>query len=291
LQLVESGEFEGGFGAFYPHYLNPASDFSIITPTWNHLWYVVYLLPYTLILLAIAGPVTRFMRGQGARLTKRVFGGRFGPLRALGLPVLPHILIRLTLDPHFPTTHNFVWDWANHAHSFTMVLTGFLLAKDAAFWGAIRRALPAALALSIGLGAVLTALWTNWETLQATGDWDWVIWPARMARIIYAWTVIAALLGLAQRYLNRPSRALTYMTEAIFPWYILHQTLIVMAGFWLTRQGLDAWSEFALVVIATVGGCALLHECFIRRVGWLRPWFGLKPVSHQAAPLQPLAAK
>ena len=112
---------------------------------------------------------------------------------------------------------------------------------------------------------------------SSTSGWDWIIWPARMARIAYAWLAILSLLALAERNLNRAGPALTYMTEAVFPWYILPQTIIVMAGFWLTRQGLDVWTEFALLVLVTMGGCALLHEYLIRRVGWLRPWFGLKP--------------
>lgn len=279
LQLVESGEFTGSFAEFYPRYLDFGSEFSIITPTWNHLWYVVYLLPYTLILVPMAGRVSRFMNGRGRRWSEALFSGRAGPLMALTLPVLPHVLIRLTLDPYFPTTHDFVWDWANHAHSFTMVVTGFVLARDDAFWGAIRRALPLAAIISLGLAALLTPLWANWAALEASGDWDWVIWPARIARMVYAWTVIVALLGLGQRYLCSKSRALNYMTEAIFPWYILHQTLIVMAGFWLTRQGLSAGIELALVITATIGGCAVLHELVIRRIAILRPLFGLKPKS------------
>jgi hypothetical protein len=73
------------------------------------------------------------------------------------------------------------------------------------------------------------------------------------------------------------------MTEAIFPWYILHQTITVMAGYWLTRQDLSVWIEAPLVILATFGGCALLHELVIRRVGFLRPLFGLKPARQTTA--------
>lgn len=277
LQLIESGEFEGSFIDFYPQYLNLASDFSIATPTWNHLWYIVYLLVYSLLLAPVAGPISRFMEGRGTAITQRLFAGRTGIAMVIGLPVLPHMLYRLTLDPHFPTTHDLVNDWANHAHSFTMLMIGFMLAKDAAFWGAVRRAIVPVLVLTVGFAVGLTLLWSSWEVLSTgSSQWDWIIWPARMARIVYAWLAILSLLALAERYLNRPGRPLRYMTEAVFPWYILHQTIIVVAGFWLTRQGLDVWTEFALLVIATMGGCALFHE-MIRRIGWLRPWFGLKP--------------
>ncbi|HAE27413.1 MAG TPA: hypothetical protein DCG58_09655, partial [Hyphomonas adhaerens] len=75
LQLVENGEFSGSFWQFWPHYLDFGSAFSITTPTWNHLWYVVYLLVYTLMLAPVAGPLARFMTGTGARITEFLFAG------------------------------------------------------------------------------------------------------------------------------------------------------------------------------------------------------------------------
>ena len=278
-QLIESGEISMSITEFYPQYLNFGSDFSITTPTWNHLWYIVYLLVYVLLLAPVAPMLSRFMQGAGAGLTDAVFGGKFGWIAVLVIPVLPHLAIRIWLDPHFPTTHDLTSDWANHAHSLTILMTGFLLAKDQAFWRAIERALPWAAGLTLILAIGLTLVWNDWESYA---ERPVVLWIARVARIAYVWLVIATLLGAGQRWLNKPSRALTYMTEAIFPWYILHQTLIVMAGFWLTRQGLGAWPEFAGVTLATFGGCLLLHELVIRRVGFLRPLFGLKAKSKSA---------
>ena len=271
LQLVENGEFKGSFWQFWPHYLDFHQDFSIITPTWNHLWYVVYLLVYTLILAPVAPFLSRWMAGPGERVTAFLFHGPPG-IAVLGIGLLlPHYLILYTLDPLFPTTHALTNDWANHAHSFLLLLTGFLLAKDRNFWNAVRLALPIALTLALILGTAQT--WVRFHRDLMT-DTAWTIYEA--GRTLYAWMAILSLLGLAQRYLNRPSRTLTYMTEAIFPWYILHQTITVMAGYWLTRQGLPVWVEAPLVILATFGGCAVLHELVIRRVGFLRPVFGLK---------------
>lgn len=272
LQLVESGEFHGSFWQFWPHYLDFGQDFSIITPTWNHLWYVVYLLAYTLLMAPVAGPLARMMTSAGEKVTAVIFGGSVGIAALLVLPVLPHYVIQLTLDPYFPTTHAFYDDWAQHAHNAILLLTGFLLAKDRHFWGAVRRTLPVALGITVTLGTALTIAVFH---RNAMSNLDWDIWG--YTRTAYAWAAILSMLGLAQNSLNRPSRALTYMTEAIFPWYILHQTITVMSGFWLTRQHLPVWVEAPLVILATFGGCALLHELIIRRVGFLRPLFGLKP--------------
>lgn len=277
LQLVENGEFTGNFLQFWPQYLDFKSDFSITTPTWNHLWYVVYLLVYTLMLAPFAGQISRYMTGHGAKATEFLFGGKWGPLVVLTLPTVPFLIYRMTLDRYFPTTHDLTWDWANHAHSLTILMLGFLLAKDRAFWSAIQRALPWGIGMVLALGAALTFIWNGWD--QITAQQEWILWPARFARILYAWIMIATLLGLGQRYLNRPSRALTYMTEAIFPWYILHQTITVMAGYWLTRQDLSVWIEAPAMILTTFAGCALLHELVIRRVGFLRPLFGLKSIA------------
>ncbi len=274
LQLVESGEFRGSFLKFWPQYLDFGSNFSVTTPTWNHLWYIVYLLVYTLLLAPVAGPLSRWMQGAGGRITQGLFGGPAGPLALVVLPILPFLLYQAVLDPVFPTTHALIDDWANHAHSVTILMFGFLLAKDRAFWDVVHRATLWTAGFVLVLGLVLSLCWNNWEGLP-----DGARMAARFGTTLYAWSVILTAFGLAQRFLNRPSRTLTYMTEAIFPWYILHQTITVCAGFWLTRQHLPVWVEAPLVIAATFGGCALLHELVIRRVGFLRPLFGLKMTS------------
>lgn len=271
LQLLESGEITDNLWQFYPEYVRGSySKYSIVIPTWNHLWYIVYLFIYTLLLVPIARPLSRFMTGTGAKVTAKLFANRWAVIL---LPAIPHMIYRIYLDPHFPTTHDVVNDWANHAHSLTMLLTGFLLAKDAAFWSAISRVFKPLVYLTIALAAALSLAWASWDWIEETQVW---LWPARTGRVLYAWVAIVVLLGAAQKWLNRPSQALTYMTEAIFPWYILHQTLTVMAGYWLTRQGFNVGIEFFLVTLATFGGCLVIHEIFIRRIAIIRPLFGLK---------------
>lgn len=274
LQLLETGEISQSFWVFYPEYFIGSFDkYSVIIPTWNHLWYVVYLMLYTLLLSPFARQISNFMAGYGTIITRRTFAGKIDILFLLLLPSIPHLLFRGVLDQHFPTTHDVVSDWANHAHSFTYLLTGYLFAKDKAFWNAIERGLSLFVFTAVSLGIVLTFTWLNWGVVSETTI---PRLAARIGRVIYVWVVIAALLGLAQKWLNKPSKKLRYMTEAIFPWYILHQTLTVMAGYWLTRQSLPVAIEFSLLVIATFGGCLVIHEVFIRRLKWVRPLFGLR---------------
>ena len=89
---------------------------------------------------------------------------------------------------------------------------------------------------------------------------------------------ILALLGFARLHLHHDGRVRRYLTEAIFPYYIAHQTIIVLAGHLLTPLRLGAAAEFAIILPATVIGCAATYEIG-RRIGWLRPLIGLKPAS------------
>lgn len=270
LELLEKREISLGFWQFYPIYAaGNFSDYSVIIPTWNHLWYVVYLLAYTVILAPIAEPIARLMTGGGKRVTARLFHGHMGVAMVLILPVIPHIIYRFTLDPIFPQTNALWGDWAHHAHNLTTLIVGYVLAKDEYFWNAVKRATaPAAVLVLILIGSRL-----------AVPGFD----DLGMRRLFYSGTMVILLLGLAMRWLNRDGPVLRYMTEAIFPWYILHQTLVVCAGYWLTRQGLSVGVEFALVLTATFGGCALIHEVLVRRFKYIRPLFGLKAL----APLSP----
>lgn len=270
LELRYGGYIEPGVWAFYADYLNLDQIYPIITPTWNHLWYVVYVLVYTLLLVPVARPLTAWSEGRGGRAVAWLAGGRYG-WRLMLLPALPFVAYRLFLRPEFPTTHALVDDWANHAQCLTIVLFGYVVAKNGAFWHAVARALPAILIVAFAGAAA-------WMALRGLADA--ATSPlAQGVRMLYAWVAILALLGLAQRYLNRPGQLLRYLNEAIFPYYILHQTIIVLIGYGLMQLRWPAWAEASTVLAVTIGGCVLLHEFCIRRIGWLRPWFGLKPAA------------
>jgi hypothetical protein len=54
----------------------------------------------------------------------------------------------------------------------------------------------------------------------------------------------------------------------------------------LMPLGLGPVVEPVLIIVCTIGGCAVLHECVIRRVRWLRPVFGMEAMP-RVAPMTP----
>lgn len=274
VELLGNGVIEPGFTAFYLDYAGEwAGPWALHTPTWNHLWYVVYLFVYSL-LLAPLFPLLRWLADSQImnRLGTLLARPGWGAILLLTLPTLPFVVIRFTLAPEFPTTHALLDDWANHASSLSILLYGYLFAKNEALWRAVDRALPVSTVFTLASLAFLYVTYSNWEVASENSIW---LWLARFDRIVFAWAIILALAGLSRRYLNRDGPVRRYLAQAIFPYYILHQTITVTVGYTISTMGFTIWQEFAILLIATFGGCAIGYE-LVRRIGVLRPVMGLK---------------
>ena len=101
--------------------------------------------------------------------------------------------------------------------------------------------------------------------------------------LIALWTMAAGLMAIlawSHALLNRPFRWLPWANEAVYPWYMLHQSLTVLAAYWLVERNLGGPLESALVLLLTVLGCWAIFA-MVRRIGWLRPLFGMKPAQRE----------
>lgn len=95
--------------------------------------------------------------------------------------------------------------------------------------------------------------------------------------LVYAtqqWGAIVAAFGFARRHLDIDHRWRAPLNEAVYPLYLLHQTVIIVTVVALWQYGLPAGLEAAIVIAATIAA-GLLGWRIARRIGWLRPWMGL----------------
>ena len=233
-------------------------------PTWQHLWFVVYLWVYSLVLAVLAA--------VGVGQTQRIFDRIFGGIGLLLIPLVWALIVVWWLGRGVEITHNLVADPA-HITYLPAFLFGVGLAKSDATLAAARRWWPVALTLAVaGYTAVALIEW------QYPGD---MVAPPvasaiyRTARAIHGWMTIVALLGLADRFLNHDHPWRKTLTEAVFPFYIIHQTVIVVVGWYLLPLALPQLAEFAILIAATVAGCWAFY-LIGRRFGWLRPLIGLR---------------
>ena len=271
-QVVEQlpGGYNESYWAFYGKYLSAYqgfcdSDGCLRVPTWNHLWFLPYLWSYTvlawllwrLLPAAVPAPVVLPIR-QGQRR-----------------PIAAGAAARLLLVNRFEQTHALTDDWYNHAQYASVFLIGFLAAFSSRFWESLQRLRWLSLALA---GACYAALIHTWY-FSGYNDAQPPPLELRLAlRVAWAvdqWCAIAALLGFAYRWREADSPLLRYLTLAVFPLYILHQTVIVVLAHKLKPLQLQPGIEAMLLIVATFALCLSAYE-IIKRCGPLRPLFGLR---------------
>lgn len=279
-QGVANGLVEPGFAAFlgryYAGYPWPENAFDgwQYGFTWNHLWYLVYLWCYTA-LFTLLQPAFHSRAGRGI---ERVFAGLRG-WRLLLWPAVPILLFTVLLQRQFPNTNALINDWYAHCVYFTMFIYGWWLGRNDAIWPELARlrkpALTAALMTFLIYMVIARTTPDSEPPLQVL-----LIWSLRN---LYIWLALCAILGWGNALLNRPFRWLPWATESVYPWYILHQSLIVYIAYWLVPQKIGPIAEPLLIGAGTVLGCWLL-TALISRSAWLRPCFGMKPRTKPSMP-------
>jgi len=110
--------------------------------------------------------------------------------------------------------------------------------------------------------------------------------PANLLRPLFystqQWCAIVAVLGFARRHLNHDGTVRRYLTDAVFPVYILHQTITILLARVLAPAQLAPAIEATVLVFGTFVLCFAGYEG-VRRVRWLRPLFGLKSQAEPGA--------
>ena len=273
-EVVEKIAYPDSYLAFWGRYL--AADHSFCRdgdcldlPTWNHLWFVAYLLVYTLLLVAALALFRPRLERLGAWL------GRAPGWVLWLVPIFYLAIARWYLLPIFEVTHALVDDWYNHAVSLPAFLFGFLVMKEGRVTDRFVRLRWPALASFLASYAVFAVYAWIYRAEDAVPPET----LRTVMRLVYAtdqWSAIVAAIGFGALHLNRDSRLLRTLTEAVFPFYIAHQTIIVVVGHNLTPLHLPVGAEASLLIAATALGCWLTYD-LARRSTLLRPLFGLGP--------------
>jgi peptidoglycan/LPS O-acetylase OafA/YrhL len=265
VEVQARGVWTGSYMIFWREaYFGFSDQLGLILPTWNHLWFVVYLWAYTLVLALVVALLPARLRSGLAAGAGRLLAGN----RLLWLPMLAIAVIRIALASRFPETHDLVSDWCAHLLYGGAFFMGVAMGTAGDLWAGVARLWRAGLLLGLAGWAVVA--WINGLPGDPEGAW---LALSRTARAVQAWGMIIGLLGAAQRWLAFDHPWRQPLAEAVFPAYLVHQTIIVLSAWGLLPLALPLWAKAAILLAATALGTALF--CLVSaRIGWLRPWAG-----------------
>jgi glucans biosynthesis protein C len=270
-ERVFDGDFSGSFLAWYPNTFqgtynldNPASG----NLSWHHLWFLAYLFFFSLILL----PLFLYFKNQRHRHVISRIAIFLQKPGAIFLPAVPLIIINLVLIPIFGFgKHDLVTDWATNVFYITIIIYGFLLVSDSRIIKSVQQAMIPALIAAILFGLGIYIIDNN---IVATSDR-----LKDMTLLVFygldCWLWLMVVLGAGSVWLNFNNKLLKYCSDAVLPVYILHQTLIVVIGYYVIAWDTAVAVKYFFVVFCTLGGSLAIFE-LIKRFNITRFLFGMK---------------
>jgi peptidoglycan/LPS O-acetylase OafA/YrhL len=256
--------FDEGFLEFLPTFFSDLDRFA-----WSHLWFLAYLLVFTLVLLPVF--VRLLARPPANARPARLW---------LYAPILPLALVQLTLRERFPGPYNLYRDWANVAFFATFLASGFALALAPGLEERLREEWRRLLALGIAATGVLLA-----AVLGAFSAAPVVLVGSAVA----GWCFVAALLGFARGRVARSGPRLRYLTESAFAIYVLHQPVVVLLAAGVVALPLGIAAKFPLLLAGSVAVTLGVYHFGVRPFGPPRFLLGMKPLPRMraAAPAAP----
>lgn len=238
----------------------------------NHLWFLRSLWSYSLIIVLLTPLLNT---GVIHRLTEKLFNQSL--LILIPVFTIPFFAIELTVSN----------EQSRYAIGFSCMLYGYLIGWSPTFWEKVSQ-YRSKLLIAFIINSIIIVTFYNMVWLLPTSQPQWLNVSGSFSYSLMRVIGIFTFLGLAYHFLNRPSKTLTYLNDAVYPFYILHQTFIIVIGYNLIDYSLGPIVEPLLLISLTTLSCFISFEV-IRRIDVLRPLFGLHMLKSYPLLIQRLA--
>jgi hypothetical protein len=267
-ERVSHFQFKGSFIQFFPHYFDGFYAFGG-NFAWMglHLWYLLMLFVFSLLTL----PFFKFIRREprSALISRFIsFLERKGTLFLLALPLAA---VELIFNPATIGRRDF-GGWSPFLYIIFFIY-GYVVFSNHQLQGMVKKQRNIALAsglittttalvilISKGFPEYGTAYFLFMTTIRAFNSWFWLL----------------AVIGFGFHYGNFNNKLLAYSNEAVLPFYILHQTLIVTICFYLISWQINVGIKYSVIASTSMVSILVLYEVFVRRINLMRFLFGLK---------------
>ncbi len=272
-ERISHDQYTGSFIQFFPHYFDGFYAFGG-NFAWMglHLWYLQMLFIFTILTLPFF-IYARMKKGQDF-ISKLI--ALFAHKSAIYLLALPFTVLELILDPAGIGRRDF-GGWSPFLY-IIFYIYGFTVfigqrwrsiidqnRKMSLYGGILITAVMLILFLLKNSPSFGTPYFTVMTILRAFNTWFWLL----------------AIMGLGARHFKFNHKILAYAGEAVLPFYILHQTIIVTIGFYLISWDVPVLLKYLVLSTTSFAAIVLIYEWIIRRMNLLRYLFGMKPTNIQ----------
>jgi hypothetical protein len=270
-EAIQQSGFEGNYLLFFTQL-----PYNLINENfgWNliwigylgyHLWYLVFLFVQTILFLPLFKLILRYQNKVCEQSNKL-----FRSFYTFWNIILPFVLLEFLLRPLFPH----YLSWADFATFSLYFLFGFLLQINQKIILYIEKKAYKFLLIAITCWSfylINKTFLDNISIPEYTLNYFFSIILKNLNSI--SW--VFAFIGLGKKFLNFNHRYLNDLNQGILPFYILHQTLIIFAGFYIVPLNHTIAEKFIFVLLVSFILTIGLYQ-IIRRIRFLRFFFGMR---------------
>ncbi|MHA2075859.1 MAG: acyltransferase family protein [Candidatus Hodarchaeales archaeon] len=258
----------------------------------GHLWFLVMLFAYSLLLL----PIFIYLRRESSFHLIDRFGRFFDKSWTIFMLAIPISLIEVVF------TAELFGGWNRYVYAL-LIIYGFLLASDKRIGKSLQKHWKHALVLGILLSMVYIVTVVIFAAILQTDplisyDLLSILW--RILKGITGWCWIIAILGFfsyktqsqkeqlsedkttnsqgLKRILNPETMGSIgqYANKAQLPVYVLHQTIIVIVAFFIVPLDLNLYIKFLIISLLSLVITLLFYDIGVKRLRITRFLFGMK---------------
>jgi hypothetical protein len=188
---------------------------------------------------------------------------------------IPLALYHFNFYIEYPEQGSLLDDWFLFLFSLTMLLYGYFLGGSDKFWDTCAK--YRYYFLGIAIACILYLFPAYWWNFNLPKVKDKRLYIFGILNSIHIWMIILCFLGFAKTHLNFSNNFLKKANQAVYPFYILHQTIIVSFGYYITQWPLPIFVKLILLIILTFLFLILLYWFLIKPFKLIRILYGLKP--------------
>jgi len=269
LERITHHQFVGSFFDFIPHYFEGWYGFDNGNFAWMglHLWYLLVLFVFSILFY----PLFRWLIGSGKSILKAL--GDFLALPgAVYLLALPIALALVSIDPSSPIARRDFGGWPLPIYILFFIY-GFIVVSHDGLQKRIQQLRWVSFIVALLCVAVLLVLWGS--------QGDPTFGTARFVEVfgifgIGSWCWILTFLGFGFKHLTSSQPILAYANEAVLPFYIMHQTVLLCVGYFVVQWQIPDPLKWIIIAVVAFAIVMSLYEFLVRRFDVLRFLFGMK---------------
>lgn len=263
-------QFSGSFWQFIPHYFDGFYAFGG-NFAWMglHLWFILYLLLYSLLCL----PLFLYLKPSTERRWPEKLAAFLEKPGAIFLLAIPLAAVQASLDPRSILGMQDTGGWSMVIY-LVFFICGYLLASHRRIAAAVERQHTLASWLGLLTTALMFYLFIVQQVQPVFGTAQFLL--VMTLRTFNSWFWIIFLLGLASRHFSFDSGLRRYSNQAVMPFYVLHQPIILIVGFFLVRWDIGILPKYLLISAASFILIMVVYELAVKKIGPLRFLFGMK---------------